>query len=102
MPECDADADCLRPDAARCDTTIGMCVGCAEDLNCVSVEELNAVMSKKDSASSADRQAKRSTVGPRAAIRRPSSARRRCVVRVMCASRACPTAIAEPTSRAFR
>ena len=34
------DADCLRPDAARCDTTMGMCVGCAEDLSCVGVDGL--------------------------------------------------------------
>ena len=40
VPECETDADCLRPDAARCDTTIGMCVGCAEDLNCVGVDGL--------------------------------------------------------------
>ena len=40
VPECDTDADCLRPDAARCDTTIGMCVGCAEDLSCVGIDGL--------------------------------------------------------------
>ena len=40
VPECEADGDCLLADAARCDTTIRMCVGCAEDLNCVGVDGL--------------------------------------------------------------
>ncbi len=37
VPECESDTDCDREEAARCDTTLGMCVGCVEDLNCVGV-----------------------------------------------------------------
>jgi hypothetical protein len=40
VPECESDADCDREEAARCDTTAGICVGCIEDTNCFGVDGL--------------------------------------------------------------
>ena len=40
VPECESDIECDQKEAARCDTNMGMCVACIEDLNCVGVNGL--------------------------------------------------------------